>query len=383
MHVNSIRCVRALVFLLLVAVALTGCRDTDISGFEPRTPRVLVLNSVGQTLTAFDVGEEGLEALGTSVTLPENFDGSAMDFVDPLVVSTISSLNGSQVVFANAETGETATTVFPGDDAAAVDPSKPTITLSGANVLAWVAGRGSDDVYRVIPGQSPAELWVEDVGVTVERVLPFQDFLLAVDANLDDEGGTFESLGPSAVVFMGATTRTLIERVELTTQDRETVNAGDALLAGQEMIVLGQGTFELSGGAFVPQENGTLATVSLDTREVDDIASLQGNAISMEPGADNRVYIVRQLADESTDVLVWEPFEGVFVRGPADPIRPTDAGGEPISCWVASGLADGRIVCVTFEAAESGRVFLLDEEGAYLDDASSGFGSTDLVIRRQ
>ena len=377
-------------FLVGVAmVGLAGCSDSDDNGTGPSGETgIFVLNSTGQTIGAFRLSENTLEAVGTAVTLPENFDGVIMDAVDRLAVSTISAQGGSQVVFANTSTGQTVTGVFPGPDAGAVDPSKPTLSFfSAGQVETWIGGRGSDAVYRIEPGDQTAELWLENVGTTIERVLPIQDLLLAIDARLDDtaddgDPADFQPLGPSEVVFIDRLSRTVETRLSLSGAV-DALNASDGLFAGQELIVLGQGTFEFTGGNFQLGNNGTISVVTLGARQLREVLPLGGNALSMEPGLDNLAYIVRQTSfDGPTDILTFEPFQESFVRGPDDPIEPTDAGGNRVSCWAATALQDGRILCVTFSVAQAGRLYLFDEDGGHLDDVQGGFGSTDLFIPR-
>jgi hypothetical protein len=80
------------------------------------------------------------------------------------------------------------------------------------------------------------------------------------------------------------------------------------------------------------------------------------------------------------NLLRFDPVGGAFVNGPADPITITGQDGR-VDCWAATGLSDGRIVCVTFSFAEAGRLVLADSGGGFIDEVTSGFGSTDVASR--
>jgi len=79
-------------------------------------------------------------------------------------------------------------------------------------------------------------------------------------------------------------------------------------------------------------------------------------------------------------VLRFNPGTNAFSRGPADPIRVKDAGGQDVDCWVATALGDGRLVCSTFSYEQAGRIILADGDGNFLGEAVGGYGTTDLAM---
>ena len=106
---------------------------------------VWALNSIGQTIRTFEIGE-GISPLGLAVDLGGLFDGVAMDVVFPLAVTSESSFGGDRAIVADLESGVATPVLFmepPGD---LVNPSKPFV-LQGASE-AIVGGRGTNSIYR-------------------------------------------------------------------------------------------------------------------------------------------------------------------------------------------------------------------------------------------
>ncbi len=162
----------------------------------PITAEVFVLNSLGKTISRLAVRGDALEVAGSPVILPANFDGVAMDILDDIWVTTISSFGGSQIVFGSFATGEQAVTTFPGADGALADPSKPSLVIDLGGIVGVLLGtRGDNSIYIAFPGSPVAQLLAADVGEFTERVIPVAAVLLSIDANLDDAGGTFQPLG--------------------------------------------------------------------------------------------------------------------------------------------------------------------------------------------
>ncbi len=102
--------------------------------------------------------------------------------------------------------------------------------------------------------------------------------------------------------------------------------------------------------------------------------------MSIEEGADGRVYVAVTSDFVSIRTLRFDPAAPGFVDGPEDPVQTRDADGVPLSCWAATALSDGRLVCATFRSAQAGELFLLSADGGFIDSTPGGFGTTDLEI---
>ena len=357
---------------LWAALTLAACGDGSTTGpVDTPGADVYVLNSTGQTLLGVSV-DDGLAAVGLPFDLGGAFDGDAVDLSVTHAVTTVSSFGGSLAVFVDLSSGAMTTTAFPRPEADLANPSAPTFDATGA---AWIGGRGSDAVYRVRPGDLEAERVAEGVGTFVERVLPINGRLYAIDANLDDDGGTYIPLGPGRVVVLTAAgmPETVLDL------PAEALNPTDAVQAEGRLIVLAGGT--LDPGTFVPRGDGALVEIDLASGEVLSSRMLDGNGISIERGGDGKVYVVTTTDFVSTTVLRYDVASRSFERGPADPIVVQDEAGESVSCWTATGLADGRLLCATFSFAEAGRLLLTDAGGGFVDEMPSGFGTTDLALR--
>lgn len=361
---------------LVLALALGACSDLTRSEV-PAGGTVVALNSVGQSIVQFEVNG-GVERVGSEVALPEQADGDAIDILGALYVVSVSSFGGSQLVVGDLDTGDREVIVFPDPDATEVNPSKPTFgrdDIGRAEV--WVAGRGDGGIYRVRPGQEDvATRMAEDVGRWVERVIPLTETLVAaIDANLDE---SFQPAGPARVLLVNPLSGEQTAEISL----EGAFNATDVLTAEGLLVVLAGGTFRSENGSFVPEGNGAVVLVNVNQESVIATLPLEGNGISIRPGRDGRAYVVRTSDFETTDVLSLDPFGGAWVRGPDDPIQPRTADDAPLSCWTATALRDGRLVCATFRVEQAGRLHLLGEDGRSTADAPSGFGTTDLVFRR-
>ncbi|MFQ5688953.1 MAG: hypothetical protein ACE5HQ_01610 [Gemmatimonadota bacterium] len=355
--------------------ALAGCGTSAGVNPPPRTDfgSVFVLNSVGKTIGRFSVGE-GLSVAAPDIVLPENFDGDAIDVFSPLFVTTISSFGGSQLIFGSLENGSQLQVAFQGAGTA-VNPGKATLSVNVAGeVNAWVAGRGTNQVFRATPNQAVASLVSQDVGEFVERVLPGGNVLVLVDANLDDEGGTFQPLGDARVIVINVTSGLQVAAFSLP----GSVNARDAIFTEDRLTVMASGGFDAN---FMPVGNGTLVQTRPSASAVVETLPLGGNGLSLEAGKNGRVYVTTTLDFQSIQVLMFNPSTGDWVRGPDNPIQPVDVNGADIACWVATAMADGRLLCATFSTAAPGRLYLLDSNGAEISSITSGFGSTDIALR--
>ena len=358
--------------LLLLCGVLAACADDAPSGpGEPADEGVFVLNSTGQTLAAFSVGET-LRSAGTPIDLGAGFDGDAFDHSAAFAVTTVSSFGGSRVLFVDLDSGDILTSLFPDPEADLANPSAPSFDGGGT---VWVGGRDTDAIYRVDPADPVVQRIADGVGTFIERVVPIGQLLYAVDANIDDDGGTYQPLGPGRIVVLSRTglPQDVIDLPE------DALNPTDALEVDGKLIVLAAGTFD--PGTFQPLNDGVLAIVDIDDRTVDATVALVANGVSLELGADGFVYVTATSDFSELHVLRFDPTTSSFDRGPDDPIDVTGAAGERAECWSATAVRDGRILCSTFSFAEAGRLVLTDASGAFIDEVPSGFGSTDLGLR--
>ena len=358
-----------LVGALMCAGLLAGCSDDPSGPSGPLAAGVLALNSTGQTLAAFSIGE-GIEAAGET-DLGAGFDGDGVSLSPSHAVTTVSSLNGSQIRFVDLENASVQIVPFPDPDGALADPGRATFDEGGS---AWVGGRGSDAVYRADPGDAVATRVAADVGEYVERVVPVGDLLYAVDANVDDDGFTFAPLGPSRVVVLerGGATKRVLDLPEAAP------NARDAVLVSGKLVVLGGGTFDEN---FAANGNGALVVVDTGDDTVSEPFALGGNGVAIEAGADGLIYVTRTVDFQTLDVLVFDPGSETFVHGPGNPLLVLDQGAVRVDCWVTTALADGRLLCATFNFAEPGRLLVTAPDGVALSEVASGFGTTDLQLR--
>ncbi|MGD8497123.1 MAG: hypothetical protein PVF05_13190, partial [Gemmatimonadales bacterium] len=213
-------------------------------------------------------------------------------------------------------------------------------------------------------------------GTFVEAVLPIGDELAAVDAYLDDDGGTYQPLGPSRVFVLDGASGAVKDTITL---PDAALNAIDAVVVGGRLVVLLGGT--LDPLSFLPMGDGGVVVVDLATRTAGPVLPLAANGVAIEAGADGLVYVTSTNDFVETDLVSVDPVAGSFVAGPSTPLDPRRAGGAHIQCWAATALKDGRLLCVTFQIAEAGRLYLLDPAGDEIDHDRSGFGSTDLLLR--
>lgn len=364
----------------VVAATLVGCNESTTGNgpAEPVEGDIIVLNSLSRTIQQFNLIDGQLAQFEQPIGLPANFDGNALDFVQELFVTTTSAFGGSQIIFGSLSTGEQLITTFPGADPTLADAGRPTLAIDAAgNVIALVPARARDDAYIAFPGQSTAQLLAGGIGEFVERTLPFGEFILAVDANLDDDGGTFQPLGPPRVSLHRFVTGEFFDDVSIA----GSTGATDALLLLDEIVVLSGGGLE--PGTFQPEGDGTLVVINVNDRGIQDQLALGGNGLSLEAGRDGLGYIVRTKGAGTfeTDVLTFNFSSLTFERGPANPIQPLDSDGSDLTCRVVSALQSGQLLCATFEAGAQGRLVLLTADGAYLHEATIGVGATDMALR--
>lgn len=377
----GLRCGLSSILVLTLAGCGLGTGPADGGDETASFGSVFVLNSVGRTIGRFDLEDDQLQVAASPILLPANFDGDAMDVVREGFATTISSLGGSQVVVGNLRTSEQVVVTFPGDRAADANPGK--VTFLDDPVLGlqlWVPGRGTDAIYRIDSGAEVASIVARDIGAFVERVLPFGSVLAAVDANIDDDGGTFEPLGPTRIFILGRQTG----EVRFVIQLPDAVGANDAIFNQSDIFVLAGGSFSQdAGGAFAPDNNGRLVIVNATGLEVRRSFPLDANGLTLSAGGDGNVWLVRTSDPQlqRTDLLAYNIFQDRWTYPPENPLEPEDAAGAPIDCWVARGLADGRILCATFSIEPPGRLYLLDPGGRELSSIESGAGSTDIVVR--
>ncbi len=350
--------------------AIPGCASSDgpTGPVGPSITGVLVLNSVGQTMRAYEVGE-AIEPSGLPIDLGPLFDGNGMDLVDFIAVTTESDFGGDRVLVVDVLAASARAIGFAEED---VNPSKPTIVPTRSS--AFVGGRATNSLYEVELGltASPPAVFARDVGEFIEKVVVSGNRLFAIDSNIDDAGGTFEPLGPSRVVVYDLSGERLAA-LEMPSGFQAT----DAVVSGGLIVVLNAGTLTPS---FAPEGNGNLAIIDPATLEVSGPFPLQGNGVSLEDGADGRVYVTVTSDFIELRTLRFDASGARFINGPQDPVATRDASGADIPCWVTSALTDGRLVCATFRFEEAGRLFLLADDGGFLGSVEGGFGTTDLEI---
>lgn len=365
-----------------LVVATTGCNTSvgpNGGGNDPARSDIMVLNSLSKTLLQFTLTDGQLVPFGEAIQLGPNFDGVTADFVEDLWVTTTSAFGGSQIIFGSFSTGEQLTVTFPGVDSELADAGKPTVVIdAGGTIAAFVPARGRDQVYIAFPGNAEAILLIENVGTFVVRAVPAGDFILSIDANLDDEGGTFAPLGPPRIVLHDFQSGSFFSATSLP----GSLGATEALVVSDEMALLAGGSFDPV--TFAPMGDGSLLRINISDQGIQNNFPIGGNGLSFEPGRNGLGYIVRTKGAGSfddTDVLRFNFFTGEFERGPNNPLQPKDSDGSDLSCRVVTAFATGQLLCATFEASSVGRLVLLDADGTYAAETPIGAGATDIIIR--
>lgn len=370
---------------VLLAAAMSGCglgETAPVNGNGGDAfGSIFVLNQVGRTIGRFELEGDQLRVAASPITLPPNFDGDSFTILGAGFATSVSVQGGSQVVFGDLRTGELDLITFAGAEGPLADPSKVTLVDDPfRGVEAWVAGRGTNAVYRIRAGERTATVFNPSVGAFVERVLPIGEAVAAIDANLDDESGIvpLPTLGPSRVFLVDRVNGATLFTIPL----NEAVGATNGIFNQGELLVLAAGSFSDDGaGGLQPDGNGSLVFVDVGGLDVRQTLPLGGNGLGMSPGADANLYITRTSDLVSTDVLAWSFFQDRWERSPENPLQPRDASGASIGCRIATALQDGRILCATFSVAQPGNLYLLDASGAELSRVASGVGSTDIAIR--
>lgn len=366
-----------------LAVLLAGCGGSNGTGPDdpgvvtPDQSEFAVLNSISGTLQQFNRIDGRIVPFGRDIQLEAGFRGRTADFIQDLWVTAWDAAEGSKVVFGSFSTGEQTTAVFPNN--AIADPGKPTVVFdAGGTVGALVPARALDAVYVAFPGTPRAQIAAEAVGTFVQRVIPAGQFLVSVDANLDDEEGGREPLGPPRIVLHDFMNGSYFDELRL---PEGTVGVTEAIVLEDNMLLLAGGGVDPVTSA--PLGDGNLVEIDMSARSVQDVNTLDGNGISMEAGRDGLVYIVRTKGVDATetDVLTFSFAVRTWMKGPENPIRPRDRDGSNLNCRVAAGFLDGQILCATYVAAGRGRLVLLSAEGEFIDEAPIGAGTTDILLR--
>jgi len=357
--------------LLTLLLLPGGCSDSPTEPSAPLSSDVFVLNSTGQTLASFSV-LEGLSGGASPIDLGAGFDGDAFDLTPSFAVTTVSSFGGSRLLFVDLASGDVLTTAFPAPESGLTNPSAASFDGQGT---AWVGGRGSDAVYRSDPGDATAQRVATDLGTFIERVVPHEDRLYVIDANIDDDGGSYRPLGPGRIIVLSRTG----VREHVIDLPPAALNPTEAVVVEGALLVLAGGSFDPA--TFLPSNDGSLVAIDLATGSAASPIRLGANGVSMELGADGLVYVTTTSDYQSLNVLRFDPGSGAVDPGPADLVPIKDSDGGRVDCWSATALTDGRIVCITFRSAEAGSLVLTDRSGEFLDEVTSGFGSTDVAVR--
>ena len=376
--VRSWKWVSAVVIILMATGCNSSTVDPDMPGSGPSRSEIVVLNSLSKTIQQFNIIDGKLATFGTDIQLGANYDGEALDFVSDVWVTSTSRFGGSQIIFGSFTTGEQSITTFPGNLGPLADAGKPTIVLDAAATIgAFVPARAEDAIYVAFPGQSEAQRMVEQTGTFMVRAMPAGDFIIGLDANLDDDTGTYAPLGPPRMVLYEFRNGDFFDDLEIT----GAFGATDALIAQDELVFLAGGSFDPV--TFQPAGDGKMALINMSDRGIRDLYDIGGNGISMEPGRNGLLYMVRTKGPDTyeTDVLTFNFFTGEFDRGPGNPIQPKDSDGSDLSCWVMTAFITGELLCTTFEAAAQGRLILLDSDALFVDQIPVGAGATDIIIR--
>lgn len=366
-----------------LAALLAGCGGSNGTGPDgpgvvtPSQSEFAVLNSISGTLQQFNRIDGQIVPFGRDIQLGAGFRGRTADFIQDLWVTAWDAAEGSKIVFGSFSTGEQTTAVFPNN--AIVDPGKPTVVFdAGGTVGALVPARALDAVYVAFPGTPRAQIAAEAVGTFVQRVIPAGQYLVSVDANLDDEEGGREPLGPPRIVLHDFINGSYFDELRL---PQGTVGVTEAIVLEDNMLLLAGGGVDPLTSA--PLGDGNLVEIDMSARSVQDVNTLGGNGISMEAGRDGLVYIVRTKGVDATetDVLAFSFAVRTWMKGPENPIQPRDRDGSNLNCRVAAAFLDGQILCATYVAAGQGRLVLLSAEGEFIDEAPIGAGTTDILLR--
>ncbi|WP_420634640.1 hypothetical protein [Candidatus Palauibacter sp.] len=365
-----------------LAAVLAGCNESSAPGPDgpgvvtPDRSDIAILNSISGTLQQFNRIDDRLVPFGQDIQLGAGFDGESVDFLQDLWVTTSDAPGGSQVLFGSFSTGEQTVAAFPGN--ASVDPGKPTVIADAAGTLgALVPARGLDAIFVAFPGAPVAQLVIERVGTFVERAVPAGLFIVSIDANLDDEGGELQPLGPPRMALHEFLSGSFFDELRL---PEGTTGATEALVLEDNLLFLAGGSLDPATSA--PMGNGSLVEINVTARGVQDTNTLGGNGLSMEPGRNGLIYIVRTRdTTTDTDVLTFNFSVRVFERGPDNPIQPLDRDGSSLNCRVVSAFLDGEMLCSTYETGSRGRLILLSADGEFISDTPTGAGTTDIILR--
>ena len=372
---------REWVRVCLLAAVAAGCNEStgpDGNGgpITPDRSEVAVLNSISGTLQQFNRIDGRLVPFGRDIQLGAGFNGETADFLQDLWVTTSESPGGSQVIFGSFSTGEQAIAMFP--DSAAVDPAKPTVVADASGTLgALVPARARDGIYIAFPGSPTAQLLIDGVGTFPERAVPAGLYIVSMDGNLDDEGDG-RPIGPSRVVLHEFVSGSYFDEVRL---PEGIVGATEALALQENLLFLAGGSLDSVSAA--PAGDGHLVEIDMASRDVQDVHVLGGNGVSMEPGRNGLIYVVRTKGPGAaeTDILSFNFSTRHFDRGPDNPIQPLDRDGSNLSCRVATSFVDSQVLCATYETASQGRLVLLEATGEFIADIAVGAGATDILMR--
>lgn len=280
-----------------LVLALAACSDST-GPDAPTENVVVVLNSVGLTLTVVPLGSPNVRTLalgpdGTPTTLAVRDSVAAVPMGITNVLALV-NLNDGTVRNIPLPAGSGATGVAFASDSIVMVANSDRNTVSPIN---WRRGT----VGAEIPVGNYPQALVADPG---------RQRVYAVNGNLDD---SFQPAGPGTVTVIDAGTHTVAGTVALTG-----INSGSASVRGEQLFVLNSGTW---GG-----NNSSLSMVNLgnqqEVRRVDQFGNFPGSVTTQ---AGRAVFV----AAYGTGVLVYSPEADVIERTAANPMIP--AGLLPVA----------------------------------------------------
>lgn len=296
------------VFVLALALGITGCDDgTSPQPIAPQSVGV-VLNSVDNSLTVFPV-----DAPDSSITIGLGADGTPVGAAieGALVVVPLGLTPAAAVVELRTGTllhsialpqgsGATGAALFGIDSALVANPG-----LNSVSVLDARAGTAGPEI---------------EVGPYPATIVAGGGVAYVVNRHLDQN---FQPTGPGTVNVVDLGSLTVTGTIQLSG-----TNPGAAVLDGNRLYVLNSGGWGEGNGSLSIIDTGTASEIE----HVTGFGDFPG-ALTMGPEGD--LYIT----SFSYGVAIWDPTTASFERAPDQPIQP-----DGISAVSAVGFDDeGRL----------------------------------------